>query len=173
MGRHVQFFTDPAMLISALEWSWIAQSLQLLANTTSKIAVMTYLATIHGPSHARAKIAFLWTLCFLQVASITVILILFFAQCSPVQKLWNEEIPGTCNGRLRGQNFAYYQGSEQWEYQFPGEVKCITVLIYFRSQCFHRHLPRGVPSCAILESAIETRQKGPAMCAFRVWSTVS
>ncbi|KAF6230883.1 hypothetical protein HO173_010999 [Letharia columbiana] len=87
---------------------------QLFANTTGKIAVVTYLTTIQGPSHAKTKLAYLWTLGSLQIASINLLIAFILAQCSPLQELWNEAIPGTCNGRIRNQNFAFFQGSKRW-----------------------------------------------------------
>ncbi|KAL2057154.1 hypothetical protein ABVK25_002893 [Lepraria finkii] len=110
MGQHASTL-DPPQTVLSIKWSWMAQILQLFANTTGKLAVITYLATIHGPSHPRSKLAFLWSLSSLQVASVIIIIAFILAQCSPLQKLWNEAIPGTCNGRIRNQNFAFFQGS--------------------------------------------------------------
>lgn len=112
MGQHLKSL-DPVQVMYSLKWSWMAQILQLFANTTGKVAVITYLATIHGPYHARAKLAYLWTLGSLQIASIIILTVLILAQCSPVPKLWNEAVPGTCNGRIRNQNFAFFQGGKQ------------------------------------------------------------
>ena len=111
MGQHVGTLGSPQIVL-AIEWIWLAQILQLIANTIGKIAVITYLATIHGPSHHSCKLAFLWSLGSLQIASIVILIAFVLAQCSPLQKLWNEAIPGTCNGRVRNQNFAFFQGSE-------------------------------------------------------------
>ncbi len=112
MGQHLQSLA-PVQIMYSLKWSWMAQIFQLLANTTGKIAVISYLNHISGPSYAKAR-AFLWTLCWLQVASIIVLIAFILAQCSPLQKLWNEAIPGTCNGRIRNRNFAFGQGSKYW-----------------------------------------------------------
>ena len=111
MGQHVGTLGAPQIVL-AIEWIWLAQILQLIANTTGKIAVITYLATIHGPSHHRSKLVLLWSLGSLQIASIVILIAFILAQCSPLQKLWNDVIPGTCNGRVRNQNFAFFQGSE-------------------------------------------------------------
>lgn len=113
MGQHLQSLA-PVQIMYSLKWSWMAQIFQLLANTTGKIAVISYLNHISGPSYAKAQSVFLWTLCWLQVASIIVLIAFILAQCSPLQKLWNEAIPGTCNGRIRNRNFAFGQGSKYW-----------------------------------------------------------
>lgn len=111
MGQHASTL-DPSQMVLSIKWSWMAQILQLFANTTGKIAVISYLATIHGPKHLRSKLAFLWSLSLLQVVSIIILIAFILAQCSPLQKLWNDTIPGTCNGRIRNQNFGFFQGSE-------------------------------------------------------------
>ncbi len=111
MGQHLESLA-PVQIMYSLKWSWMAQIFQLLANTTGKIAVGIYLMTFSGTSNAKAKRAFLWTLCGLQAASIIVLIAFILAQCSPLPKLWNEAIPGTCNGRTRNRNFAFFQGSK-------------------------------------------------------------
>ena len=123
MGQHIGDLGPPQIVLT-LKWVWFAQILQLFANTTGKIAVITYLATIHGPSHHRSKLAFLWSLGSLQVASIVILIALILAQCSPLQKLWNEAFPGTCNGRVRNQNFGFFQGSEWCIDRVRGEKQC-------------------------------------------------
>lgn len=113
MGQYLKSL-DPVQIMYSLRWSWMAQIFQLFANTTGKIAVIMYLINIHGPSEAKAKLAYLWTLGSLQIASIIILIVFILTQCSPIQKLWNEAIPGTCNGRIRNQNFAFFQGSKRW-----------------------------------------------------------
>ena len=91
----------------------MAQIFQLFANTTGKVAVMMYLTMFHGPTHAKANLAYLWTLGLLQIASVIVLIAFILAQCSPLEKLWEQAIPGACNGRIRNQNFAFFQGSKR------------------------------------------------------------
>ena len=110
MGQHSRSL-DPVQIMYSIKWSWITQVLQLIANAAGKIAVITYLTTIHGPTHPKAKLGILWTLGLVQVASITVLVALILTQCSPLQKLWNEGLQGHCNGRIRNERFAFFQGS--------------------------------------------------------------
>ena len=113
IGRHVENL-DPAQIMYSLKWSWIAQILQLCANTAGKVAVMMYLTLtiFHGPIHARANLIYLWTLGLLQIASTIVLIAFILTQCSPLQKLWDEGIPGSCSGRTRNEDFAFFQGSK-------------------------------------------------------------
>ena len=75
----------------------------------AKVAVIAYLATIHGPSYARLKRAFIWIASIIQIAAVLVLIIVIFLQCQPVARLWNESLPGSCTGRLRNENYAYFQ----------------------------------------------------------------
>ena len=111
MGTHINALT-PNGIVLALKYCWIAQPFQLLALAFGKIAAVTYLATIHGPRNANIKLAFLWTVGLVQLCSCFVILGFIYLQCSPMQKLWNIEIPGTCDGRTRNVYMAYLDGSE-------------------------------------------------------------
>lgn len=111
MGTHIDALTPNAVVL-ALKYCWVAQPFQLLALAFGKIAAVTYLATIHGPRNANIKLAFLWIVGLVQLLSGIVILGFIYSQCSPMTKLWNVEIPGTCNGRARNVYMAYLDGSE-------------------------------------------------------------
>ncbi|CAO1605761.1 hypothetical protein XANCAGTX0491_009267 [Xanthoria calcicola] len=115
LGQHIGSL-EPVQLVSTLRWSWIAQILQLIANTGAKLAAMAYLTTIQGPTHPKAKAGFLGTLCILQVASIVTLLAIILAQCSPIEKLWDEALPGTCNGIIRNRQFGFFQGESGSKY---------------------------------------------------------
>lgn len=86
MGQHLKSL-DPVQIMYSLKWGWRAQIFQLFVNTTGKIAVIIYLTGIHGSSDAKAKLAYLWTLGSLQIASIIILIAFILAQCSPTQKL--------------------------------------------------------------------------------------
>ncbi len=47
------------------------------------------------------------------------------------------------------------------------------MLTRFRSLCFHRHMPRGVPDNDVLEPANENRKEDSNMYTFRIWFAVS
>lgn len=111
MGTHIAALA-PNSIVLALKYCWVAQPFQLLAIAFGKIAIVTYLATIHGPRNANVKLAFLWIIGLVQLLSCFIILGFIYSQCSPMPKLWNNEIPGTCNGRTRNVYMAYTDGSE-------------------------------------------------------------
>ncbi|CAD6592884.1 MAG: hypothetical protein ASARMPRED_006774 [Alectoria sarmentosa] len=110
MGTHIDAMT-PNAIVLALKYCWVAQPFQLLALAVGKIAAVTYLATIHGPRNANIKLAFLWIVGLVQLFSCFIVLGFIYSQCSPMSKLWDIEIPGTCNGRRRNVYMAYLDGS--------------------------------------------------------------
>ena len=111
MGTHIAALT-PSSVVMALKYCWVAQPFQLLAIAFGKVAIVTYLATIHGPRNANIKLAFLWMIALVQLSSGIIILGFIYSQCSPMPKLWNNELAGTCNGRTRNVYMAYVDGSE-------------------------------------------------------------
>ena len=110
MGKHVDALSSQDIIMS-LKYVWFAQCVQLLVICLGKLAVVAYLAIFHGPSDAKIKRALLWTIGSVQLAAGVVNIIIIFTQCSPMAKLWNEALEGSCNGRLRNQDFAYFTGS--------------------------------------------------------------
>ena len=52
------------------------------------------------------------------------------AQCSPVRELWNESLPGNCDGRGLNKHFAYFQGSKSAAYALVINSDTVTL-----SQC--------------------------------------
>ena len=110
MGRHINTLNSQQRTLG-LKFSWMSQSLHLLAICTGKIGAATYLAVLHGPSHTRFNRAFLWTIGTILLLSEIANIIIIFKVCSPVAKLWDESLPGSCNGRRLNEYFAYGSGS--------------------------------------------------------------
>lgn len=97
--------------VAAIKWGWINQLLSILATSLGKLAIVAFLQQIHGPEH-RGRVIGLWALATsnLIVNAITVGMIM--TQCSPREKLWNENLEGSCDGRQRNEDIAYFQGSK-------------------------------------------------------------
>lgn len=109
LGQHISALSPDQILLS-IKWSWANQILAIFAIAFGKLAIVAFLQQIHGPEDRR-KAIFLWVVALsnLVINGITVGMIM--TQCSPREKLWNQTLPGTCDGRLRNQNTAYFQGS--------------------------------------------------------------
>ncbi|KAL8961569.1 MAG: hypothetical protein Q9193_001895 [Seirophora villosa] len=109
LGEHIGSLNQRDTAL-ALTYIWQAQPLQLLANTTGKVAIAALLVTLHGPRFCKIKTIFIWTLVGVQAAFVAISIAMIYTQCAPVAKLWRHSLPGTCKGRERNQNFAYAQG---------------------------------------------------------------
>ncbi|KAL8933608.1 MAG: hypothetical protein Q9211_005685 [Gyalolechia sp. 1 TL-2023] len=109
LGKHIKSL-DHHQTTMVQTYLWQAQPLQLLANTAGKVAIAALLVTLHGPRFAKAKTISIWTLAGLQVFIVLIAIALIYAQCTPVPKLWRNDLAGTCDGRVRNNNFAYVQG---------------------------------------------------------------
>lgn len=101
---------SPEERIASIKWSWMNQALSILAIALGKLAIVAFLQQIHGPEH-RGRVVMLWGVAISNLIINAITIGMIFTQCTPREKLWNEEVPGTCDGRLRNQNTAYFQGS--------------------------------------------------------------
>lgn len=131
---------------------------------------MAYLTTIQGPTHPKAKAGFLGTLCILQVASIVTLLAIILAQCSPIEKLWDEALPGTCNGIIRNRQFGFFQGGEWPLHPMAKGQRYNQVLL--RACCSYRHL-FGYLSCGnLLDIEAEVYEESGSKYSLRMWNCV-
>lgn len=101
----------PEDILSALLFGWVNQLLALVAIGLSKIAIVVFLLRIEG-FHTPTRTFFLWFIAGSNLVVNCIAAILALVQCSPIQKLWNEGIPGECSARKRVQIFGYVQGCE-------------------------------------------------------------
>ena len=113
LGNHIELISPPH-LIEALEWSWWGQIIVIQAIGFGKIAVIAFLLRIQDRTQSRKTTILVWFLYFIGISNIIINInqmILILLQCSPVQKLWNPQMPGTCDHIHRTNNVAYFQGS--------------------------------------------------------------
>ncbi|EAW19361.1 uncharacterized protein NFIA_093240 [Aspergillus fischeri NRRL 181] len=83
-------------IVASNYWSWIAQVLAILDLAIARCAVIAFLLALQMHTHRKGRWALL-TVGALQglinVAEIGVI----FHQCDPPRRLWDMDVPGTCN----------------------------------------------------------------------------
>ncbi|KAJ5640219.1 uncharacterized protein N7484_008081 [Penicillium longicatenatum] len=109
LGAHKANLTETE-ITHAIKWNWINQSLGILATATGKLAIVAFLQQIHGPE-SRKKVNILWGIAISNLIVNCITIVLIWTQCDPSAKLWNNGLPGSCEGRLRNQQAAYFQGS--------------------------------------------------------------
>jgi hypothetical protein len=100
----------PEQITAAIKWSWVNQALGIFATALGKLAIVAFLQQIHGPEH-RGRVFMLWGVAISNLLMNSITIGMIFTQCSPRQKIWDSDLPGTCDGRLRNQTVAYFQGS--------------------------------------------------------------
>ena len=109
MGHHTRELS-PSQIVSALKWGWVFQLLAIMASLFGKLAIIAFLLEIRG-KHDK-KPWFLWIIGILLIIINLTVMGTILAQCRPVQKLWDDALPGTCNpGRLVNQNYSFFQAS--------------------------------------------------------------
>ncbi|KAJ5593964.1 uncharacterized protein N7459_000172 [Penicillium hispanicum] len=109
MGSH---FTDltPEQQVAALHWGWTFQVLAIAASMLGKLAILAFLMQVRG-RHVNKP----WPLIVLGVLIFAVnvtVMGTILGQCTPMEKLWNDAVPGTCNpGRKMNQDYSFFQAS--------------------------------------------------------------
>lgn len=110
LGAHKPDLSEQE-IIGAIKWTWINQIFAILATVLGKLAVVAFLQQIHGPED-RTRVLMLWGLVASNVVINCITVAMILIQCSPHDKLWNDRLPGVCNGRKRNRQVAYVQGGE-------------------------------------------------------------
>lgn len=110
LGQRVEALTVDQR-IEAMRWSWRFCGVSLFAIPMGKLTIIAFLQLLHAPDR-RWRDYFLWTLgaSNLIVNAITVGVAL--STCSPTEKLWNIRLEGKCDGILRNEYCAFFQGCE-------------------------------------------------------------
>lgn len=97
--------------VNALLYGWLNQFLALIAIGLGKVTIVTFLQQIQG-YHTVFRTVLLWILAGSNLIVNCIAAALLITQCDPVQKLWDDSIPGSCQGRKRIEVFGYVQGSK-------------------------------------------------------------
>lgn len=97
--------------VNALLYGWLNQFLALIAIGLGKVTIVTFLQQIQG-YHTVFRTVLLWILAGSNLIVNCIAAALLITQCDPVQGLWDDSIPGSCQGRKRVQVFGYVQGSK-------------------------------------------------------------
>ena len=96
LGQHI-WKLQPDRAVTALRYSWIAQafSVSTVAIGKTSIALFLLLRIVGAAKWLWHKI-FLYTIMISNIVINLVVIVLVFAQCKPVQKLFDPGVPGHC-----------------------------------------------------------------------------
>lgn len=110
----------PHDIVVAMRTSWINMISAIIAIVTGKLSIIAFLDQIRGRHQGRP-----WFLWFIGASNIIVnitVVITILLQCSPVEKIWDDSIPGACDGRSLNLNYAYFQGSKSLSTSAPAHL---------------------------------------------------
>lgn len=95
---------------AGIKWASVFQVLSVASSVTGKFSIMAFLDQIRG-IQGRRPYGF-WILGALLVAINASDFGTMLGQCQPMRKLWDSNVPGTCDrGRQVNQLYSYFQAS--------------------------------------------------------------
>lgn len=92
-GQHIDNLTVEQRS-QAMMWSIIGYTPGLLSLSLPKPAVVALLTRAMNPSKWHKR--FLWLIAFWCVTNLVPYITLYYAQCTPVQAVWDPSVSGTC-----------------------------------------------------------------------------
>ncbi|KAL3470361.1 hypothetical protein BJX99DRAFT_50999 [Aspergillus californicus] len=156
MGQHIDSLSHAAQ-VRALHWSWVFQLLAIAASMLGKVAIIAFLVQIRG-RHER-KPWFLFSVAAAVLAVNITVLGTILGQCMPMAKLWDDDLPGSCGGRVVNQNYSFFQGS--FNSFLDALLACYPVHLFWKLQMKRRikialSVLMGLGWIAAICSAIKT-----------------
>ena len=109
-GRHAVYLTFP-QLVEQTKYYTLSEALLLWMTALTKISVCIFVMRI--PNSKRLKDFLLLVIAYLAIIN-SVIIVVFLAQCKPIQALWNPTIHGSCLRRDVITGLAYLQGGSSF-----------------------------------------------------------
>ena len=109
-GRHIADLSPDQISRSELH-DWIFNTVIIVSFTLGKVAIVAFILRIEGISIKSYKKRFLYFLA-ISVSMVNIgMIVICWVQCHPVRKIWDDSIPGTCNGRETVKKYGYFHGS--------------------------------------------------------------
>lgn len=109
LGTH-QNLLPPDRIVNTNLWSWIGQVIAILDLVIARIAVIAFLLTIQTGTRSKGRYL-LYAVGATQAIINVIEVALIFKQCTPTAKLWNSNLPGTCDGIVICSQVGFAQGS--------------------------------------------------------------
>ena len=167
-GTHHVFDLQPTQVSKSLEWNVISLAFCIGAISSGKVSVALLIYRLQAPSKWRT-----WLLGFLSVSSVIVailIVVLEYAQCKPVQKLWVPTLRGSC-----------WNAESVNDWDITGSCKMIPLFVPFCSMLtlllrllgFRRFSSGFDPSDVSMEPPTATEKEDNVVCVVRVRCFVS
>ena len=95
-GLHLREITNPQDREITLMLTYLAPAVSVLASTLGKISMVIFLVRLLGSSTKRGHLWLLYGVTMIMISFNIFIIGVFLGQCTPMQKSWRPEVPGTC-----------------------------------------------------------------------------
>ncbi|KAB8231305.1 uncharacterized protein BDW43DRAFT_313119 [Aspergillus alliaceus] len=109
LGNHQDLLSGSNIVQTNL-WSWMAQIVAILCLAISRIAVVSFLLSLQARTRSIGRIV-LYGVGAIQGIINVIEVGLILNQCDPTKKLWDPDIPGTCDKVLICSQVGFLQGS--------------------------------------------------------------
>lgn len=113
LGEHLADLAakDPLLINKNQFYHWIFTTFAIITISLGKMTIIAFILQIESNTGGKRK----WILYGFAISNAIVniiILPIIWVQCTPTAKMWNNDLPGNCNGRLRNEMYGYFQGSK-------------------------------------------------------------
>lgn len=113
-GQHLYYLVqDPhshARIIEAMHFTYINQMLLIISSMFIKASIGAFLLRVFGTKKAWRWI--IYSLIIFVVITTIISAAMTLAQCRPVSKLWNHDLPGSCWSPMTIVNVSYFNGGK-------------------------------------------------------------
>lgn len=103
---------EPAQIAKNQLYHWIFTSLAITAIALGKLTIIVFILQFERTDGKSRRVWILYVIAVLTIMVNVAIIPILWTQCSPTVKIWNDEVPGNCNGRAVNQKYGYFQGSK-------------------------------------------------------------
>lgn len=111
LGQSLSALTGPQIAKNQL-YQWVFSSFAIASIAFGKIAIIVFILQFEPAWLQNRRTWVLYVLGGLTILASIAIIPIIWTQCTPTTKIWNDTIPGSCNGRVVNEKFAYFLGSE-------------------------------------------------------------
>jgi hypothetical protein len=92
-------------------YQWVFTTFAIVSIACGKLTIIVFILQFERAAMNR-RIWILYVIAILTILINIAILPIIWTQCTPTAKIWNNDIPGNCAGRMINEKFGYFQGSE-------------------------------------------------------------
>lgn len=110
LGNHEHLLSHDN-IVQTNFWSWMGQVVAIMALAVGRLAVIAFLLSVQARTNTGGRWV-LYIIGFMQAAINIAEVILILHQCTPIEKLWNPDVQGTCKLIVLCSQLGFLQGSK-------------------------------------------------------------